>query len=87
MHIYYLSLLFCQAAAGKGTAHSVMTCKEVTMNQLDTVSHMAAVIYAARTAGRDIKPDDQERFYVDAAQQAWGLYHAVGATQAQHMGG
>ncbi len=57
------------------------------MNQLETVSQMAAVIYAARIAGTDIKPTDQQRFYDDAAQQAWGLYHAVGATQAQHMGG
>ncbi len=57
------------------------------MNQLDTVSQMAAVIYVTRTAGKDIKPNDQQKFYDDAAQQAWGLYHAVGATQSQHMGG
>jgi hypothetical protein len=57
------------------------------MNQLDTVSQMAAVIYATQTAGKDIKPNDQQRLCVDAAEQAWGLYHAVAATQAQHMGG
>jgi hypothetical protein len=57
------------------------------MNQLDTVSHMAAVIYAARTGGKDVRPNDQERLYADAAEQAWGLYHAVGAAQAKHVGG
>jgi hypothetical protein len=57
------------------------------MNQLDTISQMAAVIYATRTAGKDIEPNDQQRLYDDAAQQAWGLYHAVGAAQAQHLGG
>jgi hypothetical protein len=57
------------------------------MNQLDIVSQMAAVIYATRTAGKDIGSNDQQKFYDDAAEQAWGLYHAVGAAQAQHMGG
>jgi hypothetical protein len=57
------------------------------MNQLDTVAQMAALIYATRTAGKDIRSNDQQKLYDDAAQQAWGLYHAVGATQAQHMGG
>ncbi len=57
------------------------------MNQLDTISQMAAVIYAARVAGKDIKPNDQQQLYDDAARQAWGLYHAVGAVQAQHIGG
>lgn len=57
------------------------------MNQLDTVSQMAAVIYAGRTAGKDIRPNDKPRLYEDAAQEAWGIYLAVGAAQAQHMGG
>ena len=57
------------------------------MNQLDTVSQMAAVIYATHTAGKDIEPNDQQKLYDNAAQQAWGLYHAVGASQATHMGG
>jgi hypothetical protein len=57
------------------------------MNQLDTVSQMAAVIYATRAAGKEIKPNDRPRLYDDAAQEAWGIYHAVGTAQAQHMGG
>jgi hypothetical protein len=48
---------------------------------------MAAVIYATRTAGKDIEPDDQQKLYDKAAQQAWGLHHAVGASQATHTGG
>lgn len=71
------------------TAYAHPICNnptEVPMDRLDAVSLMAAVIYATHTTGIDITPKDQEKFYHNAAQQAWGLYHAVRASPGYSEG-
>ena len=47
------------------------------MNQNETVAHMAAVIYAARTAGRKVVAEEGMQLCDDAANEAWDLYNAV----------
>lgn len=51
------------------------------MNQTETVSLMAAILYAASQS--KAQPDQQKLFYDRTANQAWDLYNAVQLTSTE----